>query len=109
MHRRSIKTTEGLDVLRWGYLEKGMFNIKETYNIRIGSHAEDGETWKKLWTLNLWPKVATFARMMVKGRILTGENLRKRGFQGPFRCCLCLQAEETTNHLLDSCPFSMAI
>ena len=39
MHRWSIKPTEGPDVLRWGYLEKGMFNIKEVYNIRIGNHA----------------------------------------------------------------------
>ena len=70
-----IKPTEGPDVLRWGYLEKGMFNIKEAYNIQIESCAEDGETWKKIWTLNLWPKVATFAWLIVKGRILTSENL----------------------------------
>ena len=86
-----------------------MFNIKEAYNIQIGNHTEDEEIWKKIWTLNFWPKVATFSWMIVKGRILTGENLRKRGIQGPSQCCLCSQAEETTNHLLDSCPFAAAI
>ena len=96
-------------MLRWGYLEKAVFNIKEAYNIRIGSRAEDGETWKKIWTLNLWPKVATFSWLIIKGRILTSENLQKRGIQGPSQCCLCSQAEETTNHLLDSCPFAVAI
>ena len=100
---------EGHDVLRWGYLEKGIFNIKEAYNIRIGKGTEDGEIWKKLWTLNLWPKVTTFAWLTVKGHILTGENLKRRGIQGPFQCCLCSQAEETTDHLLDSCPFAAAI
>ena len=75
MHKRSIRPTEGPDVFRWGYLEKGMFNIKEVYNIRIGNSAEDRETWKKLWTLNLWPKVATFAWLSIKGCILTTENL----------------------------------
>ena len=72
MHRRSIRPMEGNDVLRWGYLEKGIFNIKEAYNIQIGNAVEDGEVWKKLWTLNLWPKVTTFAWLTVKGRILTG-------------------------------------
>ena len=52
---------EGNDVLRWGYLEKGTFNIKEAYNIRIGNDDEEREIWTKIWTLNLWPKVATFA------------------------------------------------
>ena len=86
-----------------------MFNIKEAYNIRIKSQVEDGETWKKIWTLNLWPKVATFAWLIVKGCILTSENIQNRGIQGPSQCFLCSQAEETTNHLLDSCPFAAAI
>ena len=30
-----IKLKEGLDVLRWGYTDRGMFSIKEAYNIRI--------------------------------------------------------------------------
>ena len=33
MHRHCIRPTEGQDVLRWGYSNKGMFNIKEAYNI----------------------------------------------------------------------------
>ena len=84
MRGRSIRPTEGHDVLRWGYLDKGVFNIKEAYNIRIRNDAEVEELWKKISTLNLWPKVTTFAWLTVKGHILTGENLRKRGFQGPF-------------------------
>ena len=62
-----------------------------------------------IWTLNLWTKVSLFAWLVVKGRILTYENLRKRGVHGPSQCYLCSQAEETTNHLLDSCPFAAAI
>ena len=77
MHRRSIKPMEGSNVLRWGYSDKGMFNIKEAYNIRIGNRAEEVETWKKIWTLNLWPKVTLFAWLIVKGHILTCENIQK--------------------------------
>ena len=86
-----------------------MFNIKEAYNIQIKNHTEEEETWKKIWTLNLWPKVGLFAWLVVSGRILTCENLWKRGVHGPSQCCLCSQAEETTSHLLDGCPFAAAI
>ena len=79
MRGRSIRPTEGHDVLRWGYLDEGVFNIKEAYNMQIRNDVEVGELWKKIWMLNLWPKVATFAWLTVKGRILTSENLKKHG------------------------------
>ena len=79
MRGRSIRPTEGHDVLRWGYLDKGVFNIKEAYKIWIRNDVEFGELWKNISMLNLWPKVATFAWLMVKSCILTGENLRKHG------------------------------
>jgi hypothetical protein len=41
--------------------------------------------------------------------ILTGENLRRRGWEGPHRCPLCLQEEETTDHLLLSCVYSKEV
>ena len=37
---------------------------------------------------------------------LSGENMVKRGFYGPFRCCLCQHAAETTNHLFIDCDFT---
>ena len=74
---RFIKLKKGLDVLRWGYTDRGMFSIKEAYNIRIRNRGGEEETWKKIWTLNLWPKVGLFAWLVVTGRILTYENLRK--------------------------------
>jgi len=41
--------------------------------------------------------------------ILTGENLRRRGWEGPYRCPLCLHTEETIDHLLINCDFSKEI
>ena len=104
-----IRIKEGPDIMRWGYIDKGTFSIKEVYNIRIRNQIEEEETWKKIWTLNLWPKVGLFTWLLVKGRILTCENLRKRGVQGPSQCYMCFQAKETMSHLLDNCPFVAAI
>ena len=70
---------------------------------------EEEEIWKKIWTLNLWPKVGLFAWLVIKGCILTCENLQKRGVQGPSQCYMCFQGKETMSHLLDNCPFAAAI
>ena len=48
MLRRSIRPMEGNDVLRWGYLEKGTFNIKEAYNICIGNDGEERDIWTNI-------------------------------------------------------------
>ena len=71
-----IKVKEGVDRLKWGYSQRGMFSIKEAYNIKMRGQAEDDDIWAKVWTSNPWPKVAIFCWLVVRGRILTGENLR---------------------------------
>lgn len=39
-------------------------------------------------------------------KILTGENLMKINFAGPYRCVLCNQAPETIDHLFVDYPFA---
>ena len=90
-------------------MTKGSFSVKEAYSIRILRNVVNDDIWKKTWTANLWPKVALFVWLVVRKRILTIDNLRKRGIQGPSQCCLCYQAEESMGHLLDNCPFDSIV
>jgi len=46
-----------------------------------------------------------FIWTLVHQSILTNENLRKRGWEGPSKCPLCCNEEESTYHLLLLCPF----
>ena len=109
LNKRFMKAQEGPDILRWGYSSKGSFSVKEAYSIRISRNAATDDIWKKIWAVNLWPKVALFVWLVARGRILTCENLRRRGIIGPSQCCLCYQAEETMGHLMDDCPFAATI
>ena len=109
LNKLFIKAQEGPDISRWGYSSKGSFSIKEAYSIRISRNAAIDDIWKKIWTVNLWPKVALFVWLVVRGRILTSDNLRKRGIHGPSQCFLCYQAEESMSHLLDNCPFTASM
>ena len=83
MIQHFVKVKKGLDILRWGYTNRGSIIIEEAYNIRLGNHEEDERIWKKKWTMNLWPKVSLFVWLVVRGRILTNENLRHCGVKGP--------------------------
>jgi len=39
-------------------------------------------------------------------KILTWDNIRKRGVMGPSRCRLCEEKEETMEHILNSCSYT---
>ena len=42
-------------------------------------------------------------------KLVTGENLLKRGFLGPYRCCFCLQAVETLAHIFVGFIFALEV
>jgi len=46
---------------------------------------------------------------MFEQKIVTWENLTKRGLIGPSRCVLCGENEETMNHLFVECHFAKDI
>eukprot|EP00253_Pinus_taeda_P003315 PITA_03315 len=71
-----------------------------TYQIPIWNH------WRLIWKSEAIPKIKFFTWLLLKGKVLTAENLRKRGINGPSRCPNCCLAEETIHHLFLDCPFA---
>ena len=62
--------------------------------------------WKSVWSSPRVPKVKFFTWLIMHRKALTGENLEKRGFYGPFRCCFFHHVAETSDHLLFDCVFT---
>jgi zinc-binding in reverse transcriptase len=57
-----------------------------------------------LWKLKLPLKVYCFLWLVVQNKILTTDNLSRKGWVGPLSCVFC-QVNESVNHLFLSCPF----
>ena len=107
LHSRKIPAREGPDILRWGHTTLGTFSVKEAYHLQGHTPCQDHDSiWSKVWQPFIWPKISFFLWLTVQNRILTLDNLLKRGFTGPSRCALCLQTEETMEHLLNTCHYS---
>ena len=65
--------------------------------------------WKSVWYSPCLPKVNFFTWILMHNKVLSGENLLKREFNGPFHCCFCKSTTKTTNHLLIDCVFSKSV
>jgi hypothetical protein len=87
------------------------------YTIAIGYHyiaivphiPPDPAIWKVIWSSKSILKIDIYVWTMTHRGILTSENLRRRAWEGPSRCPLCYQEEETTDHLLLSCIYSKEV
>lgn len=60
----------------------------------------------KLWRLCIPLKVKIFCWLVLKKRLLTANNLIKRGWVGDMACVLCRSDEETVDHLFTNCVFA---
>jgi exonuclease III len=108
--KRKIPIRDGADILRWGYKPQGSYTTQEAYQLKTRTNGTiDMEIWGKIWNLKHWPKITLFLWLVLNSSILTWDNLLKRGFIGPSICTLCGQAEETMNHLLNTCHYTAQV
>jgi len=76
--------------LRWGKNSEGTFNLKEAKCIALGLDFPNLDlVWKNLWKNESWMKIKLFTWLVQHKKIMTWENLRKRGVSSPSRCQLC--------------------
>ena len=96
--------------LRWGSHPIGHFSVKEAYHLAHSQEALHKDTiWGKFWDSLLWIKIKTFLWLTMHGKILTWDQLIKRGFMGTSKCVLYEQDKETKEHLLYQCKFANMI
>jgi len=102
-----ILVTEGKDQLRWGNNSKGTFNLKEAKYILLGLESCILEkSWRQLWSHQGWMKIKLFMWLVHHKKILTWDNIRKRGVLGPSKCQLCEEQEKTMEHILNDCAYT---
>jgi hypothetical protein len=107
-----ISPTDDYDEIRWtGGDGTCIITTKNIYN------ALAAELWqknsdivkRKIWSWECPLKLKLFTWLLMEDKILTWNNLLKRGWQGPGYCYLCKGNEETTFHLFVHCPFTISI
>ena len=84
----------------------GVFSVKSLYAFLIAKKVSF--PYRKLWSLKLPLRIKVFCWILIKDKILTKENLKKRGWKKVEMCEFC-DSHETTEHLFFSCPLAKYI
>ena len=91
--------------LVWGPCRKGIFDSRSFYHV-LHSPPALCFPWKGIWGVKSPSRVAFFMWTVAWGRILTCDNLKKKGFVLDGWCCMCKNADELADHLLMHCQFA---
>eukprot|EP00253_Pinus_taeda_P007306 PITA_07306 len=108
LYRNSVHIDEE-DI--WGWGKNGVYRENQGYH-QLQSKQDSphqGIVWKQIWDSFSIPKINFFFWTLFHNKILTGENLCKRGIIGPHRCILCKRGLETTNHMFIMCDFTKEV
>jgi hypothetical protein len=90
------------DGLKWKCNKAGVFDSKSFY-AALSNRPGVLFPWKSVWKVKAPPRVAFFIWSAAWGKILTCDNLMRRGYTMAGWCCMCQCAEETVDHLLIHC------
>lgn len=106
---RDIHFPEDMEDTRiWKASKNGSFSVSSFYaalSARVGTKS----SLASIWRIKAPPWVVAFRWIAFRRRILTLDNLRKRGKIVVIGCQMCLEDEETVDHLLLRCSFAMKI
>ncbi len=81
-----------------------VFTVKDYYR-SLCSPSSRVFPWKSIWKAKVPSRVAFFSWTAALEKILTVDNLRRRGLILVEWCCLCKQSGESVNHLLLHCSY----
>uniref|UniRef100_A0A2N9I5R6 Reverse transcriptase domain-containing protein n=1 Tax=Fagus sylvatica TaxID=28930 RepID=A0A2N9I5R6_FAGSY len=90
------------DGLRWKLCKDGAFTSRSFYYALIDRRGVSFP-WKSIWRVKVPPRVAFFVWTATWGRILTCDNLMRRGYTMAGWCCMCCCDGENVDHLLLHC------
>ena len=85
-----------------------MFDVR-SYYVALRNSNPVAFPWKSIWRTKAPRRACFFVWTAAWNKILTCDNLRKRGYTLPSWCCMCCCGGETADHLLLHCSVANAL
>ncbi len=104
----NFQFSNGPDVINWRWSSSGGFTVSSAYLFLVFDGVEDRST-RHLWPLKIPLSIKIFVWLAARNRLLTADQLSRRGWAGPSVCTLSMAHAERLDHILFDCPFARTI
>ena len=98
----------GEDLLCWERPTNHKFAVKRYYR-SLSPPSSISFPWKPIWKVKVPPRVAFFSWTATLGKVLTIDNLRKRGLIIQEWCCMYKRSGESVDHLFLHCSVALEL
>jgi hypothetical protein len=96
------------DKLVWPLRKSGKFDVRSYYGA-LQVPLRSRFPWKIIWGVKAPRRISFFIWTAACGKILTCDNLMRRGHVLAAWCCMCKKGWETVDHLLIHCEVAAAL
>ncbi|XP_078150204.1 uncharacterized protein LOC144545511 [Carex rostrata] len=105
---QTVLEADTRDDIRWRWHTTGRFTVKSAY-IALTNRPLIRNHRYTICRLPAPPRMRVFGWLMILNRLLTIDNLVRRGWSLVNRCVLCKNCEETVSHLFNECTLSIHV
>ncbi|KAJ4810914.1 RNA-directed DNA polymerase (reverse transcriptase)-related family protein [Rhynchospora pubera] len=88
----------------WRLNSINSFSVNSLYKLQK-AFPKPNSSLASIWNLKIPPRMKIFMWRLAQDRLATLDNLKRRGWHLPNRCCMCNSQEETSQHLFNDCSF----
>jgi hypothetical protein len=99
---------DGRGMKIWSLYGFGKFDVC-SYYAKLTDMNDISFPWKSIWSVKAPRQVSSFIWTTAWGKILTNDNLIKRGYSLVSWCCMCQQSGEIVEHLLLHCDIASGL
>ena len=92
----------------WTGSKNGLFSVKFMYNL-VACRSNLSLPWKGVWRSKCPLRISFFVWEVLHGKILTTDNLRRRGIYIADWFYLCRGDGESVDRVLLHCPFAQGL
>jgi hypothetical protein len=104
-----IPATGVEDGMWWRVKKSGLFDIRSFYNVLQNPSSVVLFPWRSIWCSNAPQRLCFFVWSSAWDKILTCDNLMRRGYNMTSWCCMCGCSGETEDYLLLHCSMARAL
>ena len=107
MERCGLRLVSGMDSFAWSLnTQKGIITASVVYDSIVTSSCPPlgSKLYDFIWNGTLPKKISCFVWLAVSNKLLTWDNLQRRGWIGPSVCALCLTDQDCTGNLFGFFP-----